>query len=599
MSESAPDPLVGRTIDGYRIDEIIGRGGMGVVYKATQLSLGRPVALKLLPEEVTENRQFLDRFEREVDILARLAHPNIVTVFERGEVDGRPYIAMEYVRGTSLREVVRSTPRPPAEALLIVRSILSALEHAHGEGIVHRDIKPENVLVAPGGIVKVADFGLSRLMEGDLETRLTKTHVALGTFEYMSPEQREMAKDADERSDLYATGVVLYEMIAGELPIGSFDSLSTKRPTECDRRLDDIVDKSLKKSPDSRWQNAREMGEAVSHLLSSAALPVEPPPVPVARQPRPSDIPEQSMVVSQVDRPLPEPPRHPRHPRDRGPGLHGLVWGLFGLGVAAAFFYFVTAQGSAPVILFGLGVAAAALIITFGLRAAHARRERGDQRERSGQPNYALSFGVTALWVVIVMVLSKGPWRDEEVMWLCIGAVASVFLLPRLPGLFANAARALLVIVFVLLGLAFAGALLFSARHVPEENLAPQFETVVDAPVRAAPHMLHIATLTGEISELELLEFLEDADVQRWVESLVPGAEMDLTNQTYSTSSDRLTLHLGMSNFRKLGRTDQLRAAAALGAAAEVVFPNRVGQRTRADAGFEKLLATSSFKRSR
>ncbi|MHC4937529.1 MAG: serine/threonine-protein kinase [Planctomycetota bacterium] len=279
LSESVPDPLVGREFDGYRIEEILGRGGMGVVYKATQSSLGRPVAIKVLPEEVLENRQFLDRFEREVDILARLSHPNIVTVFERGEIDGRPYIAMEYVRGTSLRDVMRKGPLPPAEALSVVRSVLAALEHAHGQGIVHRDIKPENVLVAPGGIVKVADFGLSRHLEGEDRTRLTKTYVALGTFEYMSPEQREMSRDADGRSDLYATGVVLYEMIAGELPIGAFEPLSHKRPGVCDSRIDDVVERSLKKSPDSRWQDARSMGDAVSRLLSN--VPVEPVPVPV------------------------------------------------------------------------------------------------------------------------------------------------------------------------------------------------------------------------------------------------------------------------------------------------------------------------------
>ncbi|MEM8884344.1 MAG: serine/threonine-protein kinase [Planctomycetota bacterium] len=279
LSESVPDPLVGRVVDGYRIDEILGRGGMGVVYKATQQSLGRDVAIKVLPEEVLENRQFLDRFEREVDILARLSHPNIVTVFERGEIDGRPYIAMEYVRGTTLRDVMAKGPLPPSEALLLVRAVLSALEHAHGQGIIHRDIKPENVLVAPGGIVKVADFGLSRHLEGEDRTRLTKTFVALGTFEYMSPEQREMARDADARSDLYATGVVLYEMIAGELPIGAFEPLSAKRPRECDTRIDQLVERALKKSPDSRWDDAESMGAAVSQLLSSAGL-AEPPPIP-------------------------------------------------------------------------------------------------------------------------------------------------------------------------------------------------------------------------------------------------------------------------------------------------------------------------------
>jgi predicted Ser/Thr protein kinase len=274
---SPPDPFLGQVLGGCRIDEVLGRGGMGVVYKATQLSLNRPVAIKVLPEEVCGQPQFVERFKREVDVLSRLAHPNVVTVFERGEIDGRLYVIMEYVQGTSLREVIRKGPLPSAEALVIVRGVLAALEHAHGKGIIHRDIKPENVLVAPGGIVKVADFGLSRLMGPAEATRLTHTNILLGTYEYMAPEQREKAREADERADIYATGVVLYELLAGELPIGHFAALSRKRPKECDSRIDEIVERSLAKSPDDRYQRASEMGAAVSRVLSAAMAP-EPPP---------------------------------------------------------------------------------------------------------------------------------------------------------------------------------------------------------------------------------------------------------------------------------------------------------------------------------
>jgi predicted Ser/Thr protein kinase len=279
MSEAGgtnSDPMVGRTFDGYRVEGVIGRGGMGVVYKATQLSLGRPVAIKVLPAEFAERPQFLERFHREVDVLSKLSHPNIVTVMERGEVDGRPYLVMEYIDGTSLRELIAKGPLPRHEALSIVRTVLGALEHAHGRGIVHRDIKPENVLIAPGGIVKVADFGLSRLLGPADLTRLTHTHLMLGTFEYMSPEQREKAKEADERSDIYAAGVVLYETLAGELPIGAFDKLSVKRPGECDSRLDAIIERSLNKEPSKRYQRASEMGDALSGVLTpmpSASAP--------------------------------------------------------------------------------------------------------------------------------------------------------------------------------------------------------------------------------------------------------------------------------------------------------------------------------------
>ncbi|MHC4932184.1 MAG: serine/threonine-protein kinase, partial [Planctomycetota bacterium] len=276
MSESKPDPYVGRTIDGFRIDEVIGRGGMGSVYRATQLSLGRPVAMKILTRDLAGDSQFLERFHREADVLSRLSHPNVVTVFERGEVDERPYLVMEFVEGTSLRDIMREGPLEPNEALRIVSSVLSALAHAHEKGIVHRDIKPENVLLARGGVVKVADFGLSRLLGPEETTRLTRTQLVLGTYEYMAPEQRERAREADERSDLYATGVVLYEMLVGELPIGHFTLPSRRRPEECDARIDRIIERSLEKDPEERFQRAAEMADAVSSILDRTA-PIPPP----------------------------------------------------------------------------------------------------------------------------------------------------------------------------------------------------------------------------------------------------------------------------------------------------------------------------------
>ncbi len=265
------DPYLGTTLDGFKITELIGRGGMGAVYRATQLSLNRDVALKILPSARDEDAQYLERFHREADILSRLSHPNVVSVIDRGEVDGRPYLVMEYVPGRSLREVLKDGSLSPDEALAVVRSVLSALDHAHAQGVVHRDIKPENVLLGAGGVVKVADFGLSRVLGPDEVTRLTRTHTMLGTYEYMAPEQREHAKEADARSDLYATGVVLYETIAGELPIGHFDALSRKRPGVCDERIDTIVQRSLEKDPTRRYQDAVEMGDAVSALLDNVA----------------------------------------------------------------------------------------------------------------------------------------------------------------------------------------------------------------------------------------------------------------------------------------------------------------------------------------
>ncbi len=182
VSEWKPEPVVGRTFDGYRVEASIGVGGMGAVYKATQLSLNRSVALKVLGQALVGDPQFRERFHREADALSRLSHPNIVTVIDRGEVDDQPYLVMEYVEGANLRSVMKQGPLAPAEALQIVSSVLEALQHAHGQGIVHRDIKPENVLLSRGSLVKVADFGLSRLLGPAESTRLTHTHVVLGTY---------------------------------------------------------------------------------------------------------------------------------------------------------------------------------------------------------------------------------------------------------------------------------------------------------------------------------------------------------------------------------------------------------------------------------
>jgi len=279
---SPADPFLDRTFDGYQIEEVIGRGGMGTVYRARQLSLGRPVAIKILSRDLADKEQFLERFLREADALSRLSHPNVVQVYDRGEVDGQPYLVMEYVEGASLRDVMQEGPLPAAEALRIVSSVLAALEHAHVNGIVHRDIKPENVLLSRGRVIKVADFGLSRLLGPADLTRLTRTQLVLGTYEYMAPEQRERSKEADPRSDLYATGVVLYEMLTGELPIGRFTLPSQRRPEDCDGRFDELVERSLAKNPARRFQSASEMSGAVSVLLEHPD-PVAPPRAPESR----------------------------------------------------------------------------------------------------------------------------------------------------------------------------------------------------------------------------------------------------------------------------------------------------------------------------
>ncbi len=301
LSEATPDPFLGQEFDGYRIESVLGRGGMGSVYRATQHSLGRSVALKILAADLVRDPQFAGRFKREADALSRLSHPNVVTVIDRGEVDGRPYLVMEYVEGPNLRDLLRGGPIEPAAALGIVNSVLLALQHAHERGIIHRDIKPENVLLTLGDVVKVADFGLSRLLGPVDTTRLTRTHLVLGTYEYMSPEQREKSREADERSDLYATGVVLYEMLTGELPIGRFELPSQRRPGTCDGRIDRLIERTLDKDPDRRYQRASEMAVAVSTILERPAGPGSATPSPEpARGSTEAASPRKSSLVQPI-----------------------------------------------------------------------------------------------------------------------------------------------------------------------------------------------------------------------------------------------------------------------------------------------------------
>lgn len=206
--------FVGRTIGPYQLLEEIGRGGMGVVYKAWQPSLNRFVVLKMLPESLLLDPKFLDRFQREARVVARLSHPNIVAIYDAGAVGGLHYIAMEYMDGGTLEDRLMAGPLSLDAAQKILTQVASALDYAHAQGLIHRDIKPSNILFTSDGWVKVADSGIARPAES---TRLTRTGVLLGTPEYMSPEQAT-GDAVDHRTDLYALGVVAYEMLTGRVP---------------------------------------------------------------------------------------------------------------------------------------------------------------------------------------------------------------------------------------------------------------------------------------------------------------------------------------------------------------------------------------------
>src|SRR5687767_5259366 len=259
---------VARLFPQLEILELLGAGGMGAVYKGRQPALDRFVALKILPATNTSGINFAERFNREARALARLSHPNIVAVHEFGLAGALHYFIMEFVDGANLRQLERASRLSPREALQIIPQICDALQYAHDEGVVHRDIKPENVLVDRRGRVKIADFGLAKILGRDGESaRLTLDGQVMGTPHYMAPEQVERPLTVDHRADIFSLGVVFYEMLTGELPLGKFPPPSRK--VEVDVRLDEVVLRALEKEPDLRYQHASQVKtdlETVSRL---------------------------------------------------------------------------------------------------------------------------------------------------------------------------------------------------------------------------------------------------------------------------------------------------------------------------------------------
>ncbi|MEM7453238.1 MAG: protein kinase [Planctomycetota bacterium] len=238
---------------------IVGRGGMGTVYCARQKSLNRLVALKVIKPEAKDRADFADRFIREARALAQLNHQNIITVHDFGQHEDTYFFIMEYVDGINLRQMLQSHKLTPQQALQIVPAVCDALQYAHDKGIVHRDIKPENILIDTAGHVKIADFGLAKLLDKDTRSgpTLTQAHQVMGTMHYMAPEQIEKPLSVDHRADIYSLGVVIYELLTGELPLGRFAPPSRK--VQVDVRLDEIVLHTLEKEPELRYQRVSDV----------------------------------------------------------------------------------------------------------------------------------------------------------------------------------------------------------------------------------------------------------------------------------------------------------------------------------------------------
>lgn len=266
---TAPDPNdLAKRLPKLDIGELIGQGGMGFVYKAKQRHLGRDVALKILHSELQQDPAFAKRFEREAQALAKLNHPNIVTVFDSGHTEaGEYYFVMEYVDGVNLRDVLEGGHLEPEKALAVVPQVCEALQYAHEQGIVHRDIKPENILMDSRGQVKIADFGLAKLLDPSSQNEnLSHVGQRMGTAHYMAPEQVQDATDVDHRADIYSLGVVFYEMLTGELPIGRFSPPS--QTVKLDGRLDKVVLKALESRPEQRYQQASDLKTEIEFIVT-------------------------------------------------------------------------------------------------------------------------------------------------------------------------------------------------------------------------------------------------------------------------------------------------------------------------------------------
>ena len=346
-SSARPDPWQPPTpeelsglLPGYEITALLGRGGMGAVYKGTQLSLDREVAIKLLPPDLGADPDFQARFRREAKSMAKLNHPNIVQIFDYGQTaSGQHYFIMEYVDGSDLLHLVRSGTLDAEGALNAVSQVCEALQYAHELGFVHRDIKPANILINRKGVLKVGDFGLARLVEGhgdhaasiNEEMGLTMTGMTMGTPHYAAPEQFDGLGHIDHRADLYSLGIMFYEMLTRDVPRGTPKAPSKKIPN-LDVRIDGVVFKAMEPDPDERYQSAAALRTDIDRIRSTppAPSPAAEPPRPTPQAQRPQARPSPPRSPGGPSKSAKPPPRKSSFPLTAVVGTLVVLGGIFG-----------------------------------------------------------------------------------------------------------------------------------------------------------------------------------------------------------------------------------------------------------------------------
>ncbi|MGV0717304.1 protein kinase [Mycolicibacterium sp. XJ662] len=314
------DPLGGTVLDGrYRVDTIIATGGMSAVYRGLDLRLDRPVAVKIMDSRYAGDTQFLTRFQREARAVARLKDPGLVAVYDQGMDGQQPFLVMELVEGGTLRELLRERgPMPPHAAAAVLAPVLGGLAVAHQAGLVHRDIKPENVLISDDGDVKIADFGLVRAVA---EAKITSTSVILGTAAYLSPEQVSTG-NAGPRSDVYAAGILLYELLTGTTPFTGDSALAVAyqrmdndvpMPSSViagvPAQFDELVLHATARDPAQRYADAQHMADELDAIVDELGLPP-------FRVPAPRNSAQHASAALHHSRHAPQAPPPPQHTRE-------------------------------------------------------------------------------------------------------------------------------------------------------------------------------------------------------------------------------------------------------------------------------------------